>query len=73
MCLNLQENEFTYNMSGTTEFGNEIHLLNRIRKFQNTVIRVASEGFKEPKIPTWWTSFEEGTLKDFIAEYKRKV
>ncbi|RLU15876.1 hypothetical protein DMN91_011632 [Ooceraea biroi] len=63
---------FIYNESGTTETGNEVHLLNRIRKFQNTVIRISSEGFKEPKIPAWWTSFEEGTLKDFVAEYKKK-
>lgn len=71
--LILQRTDFTYNVSGTMELGNEIHLLKRIRKFENTVIRVSSEGFKKPKIPAWWTSFEEGTLKDFVAEYKKKV
>ncbi|XP_014474957.1 PREDICTED: ATP-binding cassette sub-family A member 13 isoform X2 [Dinoponera quadriceps] len=40
--------------------------------FQTTLIRALSEGYKQPKIPTWWTSFEEGTYKDFVAQYKRK-
>jgi len=62
-----------YNAFKTTEFGDETYLFNRIRKFQNTVNRVSLEGFREPKIPTWWTLFEEGTLKSFITEYKKKV
>jgi len=37
------------------------------------VNRVSLEGFREPKIPTWWTLFEEGTLKSFVTEYKKKV
>jgi len=69
----LQESEFAYDVFGTTEFGNEIYLLNGIRRFQNTVNRVSSEGFKELKTPTWWTLFEEGTLKSFVTEYKKKV
>lgn len=51
----------------------ETELLHRIQGFQATLIRVLSEDFKQPKIPTWWTSFEEGTLKDFVAQYKKKV
>lgn len=50
-----------------------MQLLRRVQGFQSTLIRVLSEGYKPPRIPTWWTSFEEGTLKDFIAHYKRKV
>lgn len=57
-------------MSETTD---EMQLLQRVQGFQITLIRVLSEGFKQLKIPIWWTSFEEGTLKDFNAEYKRKV
>lgn len=50
-----------------------MQLFERVQEFQNALIRVLSEGYKEPKIPTWWTSFEEGTLKDFNAQYKKKV
>lgn len=51
----------------------EEQLVQRIQKFQDTLIRVLSEGFKQLKIPAWWTSFKEGTLKDFVAQYKKKV
>lgn len=40
---------------------------------QSTIIRVASDGFRVPKVPTWWTSFKEGTFKDFLAEYRKEV
>lgn len=55
------------------ETADEMQLMQRIHGFQTTLIRVLSEGFKQLKIPIWWTSFEEGTLKDFNAEYKKKV
>lgn len=51
----------------------EEQLLQRVQRFQDTLIHALSEGFKQPKIPAWWTSFEEGTLKDFVAQYKKKV
>lgn len=63
-------------MQNTLEPSESIYegqLLQRVQKFQATLIRVLSEGFKQPKIPAWWTSFEEGTLKDFVAQYKKKV
>jgi len=50
-----------------------MQLLQSVQGFQTTLIHVLSEGFKQLKVPIWWTSFEEGTLKDFNAEYKRKV
>ncbi|KAL0111880.1 hypothetical protein PUN28_013230 [Cardiocondyla obscurior] len=50
----------------------ETQLLQRVQEFQATLIRVLSEGYKQPKIPTWWISFEEGSLKDFNAHYKKK-
>ncbi|XP_020291877.1 uncharacterized protein LOC109858741 isoform X2 [Pseudomyrmex gracilis] len=63
-------NYYTGNMSKISV--QETELLHRIQGFQATLIRVLSEDFKQPKIPTWWTSFEEGTLKDFVAQYKKK-
>jgi len=56
-----------------SESVNEEQLLQRVQGFQTTLIRTLSEGFKQPKVPTWWTSFEEGSLKNFIAQYKKKV
>lgn len=50
-----------------------MQLLQSVQGFQTTLIRVLSEGFKQLKVPVWWTSFEDGTLKDFNAEYKKKV
>ncbi|XP_032690190.1 uncharacterized protein LOC116853290 isoform X2 [Odontomachus brunneus] len=58
--------------SGASESANEMQLLQKLQGFQTTLIRVLSEGYKQPKIPTWWTSFEEGTYKDFEAQYKKK-
>ncbi|XP_011684588.1 PREDICTED: uncharacterized protein LOC105447955 isoform X2 [Wasmannia auropunctata] len=50
----------------------EEQLLQRVQKFQTALVRALSEGFRQPKIPAWWTSFEEGTLKSFTAQYKKK-
>ncbi|XP_072756384.1 uncharacterized protein Ldd isoform X2 [Anoplolepis gracilipes] len=63
------DNYFTYD---TSETADEMQLLQRVQGFQTTLIRVLAEGFKQLKIPIWWTLFEENTLKDFSAEYKRK-
>lgn len=57
----------------TLENANEMQLLQRLQKFQTVLIHALSEGYKQPRIPTWWTSFEEGTYKDFVAQYKKKV
>ncbi|XP_024889665.1 ATP-binding cassette sub-family A member 13 isoform X1 [Temnothorax curvispinosus] len=68
---NNQDSSSTPNMP-QSESVYEAQLLQKVQKFQTTLIRVSSEGFKQPKIPAWWTSFEEGTLKEFVAQYKRK-
>ncbi|XP_011868082.1 PREDICTED: uncharacterized protein LOC105562133 isoform X2 [Vollenhovia emeryi] len=62
----------SYLTSEPSESVYEAQLLQRVQTFQATLSRVSSEGFKPPKIPAWWTSFEEGTFKDFVAQYKRK-
>ncbi|XP_050450054.1 uncharacterized protein LOC126850786 isoform X1 [Cataglyphis hispanica] len=62
----------SYITSEISETADEMRLLQSVQGFQTTLIRVLSEGFKQLKIPIWWTSFEEGALKDFNAEYKRK-
>ncbi|KAG7198455.1 hypothetical protein KM043_005838 [Ampulex compressa] len=51
---------------------NETYLLEKTEHLQATLVRVFSEGSKDPKVPTWWTSFEGGTYKDFSAKYKKK-
>ncbi|XP_033223873.1 phospholipid-transporting ATPase ABCA1 isoform X3 [Belonocnema kinseyi] len=51
---------------------NKTYLMEKIYKFQTTLIRSMSEGFTDVKIPTWWSSFEEGTLKDFLLKYRSK-
>ena len=51
---------------------NESYLADRMEHIQSTIIRVASDGFRVPKVPTWWTSFKEGTFKDFRAEYRKE-
>ncbi|XP_017788277.1 PREDICTED: uncharacterized protein LOC108570860 [Habropoda laboriosa] len=51
---------------------NESYLLDRMQHTQSTIIRVTSEGFKEPKIPPWWTSFKEGTFQAFLSHYKKE-
>ncbi|OAD61200.1 ATP-binding cassette sub-family A member 13 [Eufriesea mexicana] len=51
---------------------NQTYILETIDHVESTMIRVASEGFKEPKIPTWWTSFKEGTFEDFLSRYKKE-
>jgi len=60
-------------MSEPSESVYEEQLLQKVQRFQTTLIRVLSEGLKQPKIPAWWTSFEESTLKNFVAQYKKKV
>ncbi|XP_029170086.1 LOW QUALITY PROTEIN: uncharacterized protein LOC114939826 [Nylanderia fulva] len=62
-------NSLTSDMS---EAADEMQLMQRVRGLQTTLVRVLFEGFKQLKIPIWWTSFEEGTLKDFNADYKKK-
>lgn len=52
---------------------NETYLMEKLEHVRSTIIRVVSEGFKDPKIPTWWTSFKEGTFKDFLSQYKKEV
>lgn len=59
--------------SKMSESTSETQLLQKLQGFQTTLIRVLSEGYKQPKIPVWWTSFEEGTYKDFAAKYKKQV
>ncbi|KZC04437.1 ATP-binding cassette sub-family A member 13 [Dufourea novaeangliae] len=65
-----EENRMLHNNS--REF-NETYLLERIDRMQSTFVRIMSEGFKEPKVPTWWTSFKEGTFKDFLTQYKKEM
>ncbi|KAG5315958.1 ABCAD protein, partial [Acromyrmex insinuator] len=62
----------TSNMSDLSESVYEEQLLQRVQGFQITLIRALSEGFKQLKVPAWWTSFEEGSLKNFITQYKKK-
>ncbi|XP_028048892.2 uncharacterized protein LOC105837746 isoform X2 [Monomorium pharaonis] len=69
--FNKKYNNFTPGMP-EPESVYEEQLLQSVQRFQDTLIRDMSEGFKQPKIPAWWTSFEEGTLKDFNAQYKKK-
>ncbi|XP_035722982.1 uncharacterized protein LOC118441973 isoform X2 [Vespa mandarinia] len=63
-------NFVTYN--GTEKHWNESYFVEEINSSLYTLIRVSLEGYKNLKVPTWWTSFEEGTLKDFSLEYKKK-
>lgn len=51
----------------------ETYLVEKLEHARSTIIRVVSEGFKDPKIPTWWTSFKEGTFNDFLSQYKKEV
>ncbi|XP_076176197.1 lipid droplet defective isoform X2 [Ptiloglossa arizonensis] len=51
---------------------NETYFLELLDRVQSMIIRVASEGFKEPKVPAWWTSFKEGTFQDFLSRYKKE-
>ncbi|KAK2584735.1 hypothetical protein KPH14_007066 [Odynerus spinipes] len=51
---------------------NTTYLANELINFEDTIARISSEGFEYPKVPAWWTSFEEGFLKDFIMHYKKK-
>ncbi|KAL6258986.1 hypothetical protein P5V15_008908 [Pogonomyrmex californicus] len=62
-------------MSGRAEIPGSVYetqVMQRVQSFQTSLIRFSHEGFKQLKIPAWWTSFEEGTLKDFVAQYKKK-
>lgn len=52
---------------------NKTYLVEKMYKLQTTLIEIAAEGFKEVEVPTWWTSFMEGTLKEFLLKYKNKV
>ncbi|XP_066598930.1 uncharacterized protein ldd isoform X2 [Prorops nasuta] len=56
----------------STRVFNESFLLEKLYQLESTLIRASLEGFRTPKYPFWWTSFEEGTLKDFNALYKSK-
>lgn len=49
------------------------YLLKKLEHVESTIIRAASEGYKDPKVPIWWTSFKEGTLEDFLAQYRKEV
>ncbi|XP_076237165.1 lipid droplet defective [Calliopsis andreniformis] len=51
---------------------NESYVLEKTGHIQSMIIRIASEGFKQPKVPAWWTSFKEGTFNDFLAEYRKE-
>ncbi|XP_015191826.1 PREDICTED: uncharacterized protein LOC107074670 isoform X2 [Polistes dominula] len=51
---------------------NASYFVDEVNNLASTLIHVSSEGYKNPKVPTWWTSFEEGTLKDFSFQYKKK-
>ncbi|KAI4485555.1 hypothetical protein M0802_012731 [Mischocyttarus mexicanus] len=51
---------------------NASYFVEIVNNLVSTLIRVGSEGYKYPKVPTWWTSFEEATLKDFSLQYKKK-
>ncbi|XP_076284763.1 lipid droplet defective isoform X2 [Lasioglossum baleicum] len=60
-------------VSGTGEKElNETFLLERVDRMQSTIIRIISEGPREPKVPSWWTSFKEGAFNDFVAHYKKE-
>ncbi|XP_014612694.1 PREDICTED: uncharacterized protein LOC106791527 isoform X1 [Polistes canadensis] len=54
------------------KYWNASYFVDVVNSLASTLIRVGSEGYKNPKVPTWWTSFEEGTLKDFSLQYKKK-
>ncbi|XP_076760468.1 lipid droplet defective [Xylocopa sonorina] len=51
---------------------NASYLFEVMNHCKGTFTRLVFEGFKEPKIPTWWTSFREGTFEDFLSEYKKE-
>ncbi|XP_053973403.1 uncharacterized protein LOC128873691 isoform X1 [Hylaeus volcanicus] len=51
---------------------NETYLEEKLADIRSTIIRVAANGWKDPKVPTWWTSFEESTLKDLLSQYKKE-
>ncbi|XP_076548743.1 lipid droplet defective isoform X1 [Osmia lignaria lignaria] len=59
-------------VSGTGGELNETYLLEKWDHVQSTVIRVATEGFKDVKVPLWWSSFKEGTFEDFLSHYKKE-
>ncbi|XP_019697173.1 ATP-binding cassette sub-family A member 13 isoform X1 [Harpegnathos saltator] len=72
---NRSDGQFATNTTGSSVSGStsEMQLLQKLQGFQTTLIRgISSEGNRQLKIPTWWTSFEESTYKDFVAQYKRK-
>ncbi|KAK0086066.1 hypothetical protein PV325_003922 [Microctonus aethiopoides] len=51
---------------------NETYFMEQFERFQSTLVRILNEGYKQPKIPTWWTSFQESTLNDFKKQFKNK-
>ena len=51
----------------------ESYLLKKLARVESTIVRAASEGYKDPKVPIWWTSFREGSLEDFLAQYRKEV
>ncbi|KAF7403454.1 hypothetical protein HZH68_006248 [Vespula germanica] len=58
--------------SDTEKHWNASYFVDEVNSLVFTLTRVSLEGYKNPKVPTWWTSFEEGTLKDFSLQYKKK-
>ncbi|KAK9294638.1 hypothetical protein QLX08_010802 [Tetragonisca angustula] len=50
----------------------ESYLLKKLARVESTIVRAASEGYKDPKVPIWWTSFREGSLEDFLAQYRKE-
>ncbi|XP_076641439.1 lipid droplet defective [Halictus rubicundus] len=69
--LDAKYEETGLSRTGEKEF-NETYLLERVDRMQSTIIRIISEGPREPKVPTWWTSFKEGAFNDFLAHYKKE-
>lgn len=51
---------------------NETYFMDQVEKFQSTLVRVLSEGYKQPKTPSWWTSFQESTWNDFKKQFNSK-
>ncbi|XP_033187616.2 lipid droplet defective isoform X1 [Bombus vancouverensis nearcticus] len=64
-----EEGRIARNWSGNYD---EIYLLEKLQHIESTIIRAASEGFKDPKVPAWWISFKEGTFEDFLTLYKKE-
>ncbi|XP_046491171.1 uncharacterized protein ldd isoform X1 [Neodiprion pinetum] len=61
---------FNRNESNLTFGRSETLILNHIKQLQSLIIKTMAEGFKDFRLPAYWTSFMAGNFKDFLTEYE---